>query len=390
MNDFVYENKTKVFFGKDKELLVGETLKKHGAKKVFICFGQGSVIKSGLLKKVEDTLTAAGLGFFEYGGICANPSKTHAVNGITEIKKHGCDFVLAIGGGSVIDEAKFIAAGALNGDVWDYYDGSADRELPSALGVAAVLTLPAAGSEGSTASVIRDEKTGVKYSIEADAIRPAFTFINPELCFTLPKSQIAYGASDILAHLMERYFSPEHNVAFTDGLLGGAMTAIMKAAGNVYGDNRNYGYWSEFCLMGLVAHNGMLDLGRSAQDWATHNIENTLLSGVYNIAHGAGLAVIFPAWLKFVANKNPEKILQFASGVMGAEGRGDTEVISGAINKLEDFYKSLNLSVTLSGLKIDADEVKKLAAELYPDTAVLGSYGRLGKSDIIEIIELAR
>ena len=389
MLDFIFEYKTELLFGKNKELLVGERVKNIGAKRVLICYGQASAKKSGLLDNIIDSLEQAKVKYFEYGGVRANPAKSHALAGIDFAKDNQIDFVLALGGGSVIDEAKCIAVGALHDNGWSFYENSIQSPT-KALPIGAVLTLPAAGSENSTASVIRDEKTGRKHSIHAECIRPRFAFINPELCFSLPKNQIANGSSDILAHLMERYFSPQDNVVISDKLLTGAMQGLFEIAQRVYNDNTNYDYWSELCLIGSLAHNDMLSLGREKQDWGCHSIENMLLSGIYNTAHGTGLAIIFPAWLKYVSKTKPSKVLQFAIEIMGAEGKTSEEIISNGIKKLERFYKSLNLPVTLAEINIAANDVKKLVSTYYKPNTVLGGYGELKISDIEKVIELAK
>ena len=391
MNDFIYANKTELVFGKDAELKVGERLQGFGAKRVLICFGQGSAEKSGLLQRIESQLKKHGIDYVKYGGICANPLKSHTLQGVQFAKDNHADFILAIGGGSVIDAAKCIAAGAVNTNVWNFYDGTqSEDELTHALPVGAVLTIPAAGSEGSTASVIRDEKSGKKYAVSAEVLRPAFAFINPELCKTLPPYQIANGVSDILAHLMERYFSPQEDIILTDKLLTGAMQAMFEIAPKLYKNPQSYTNWAQLCLLGTLAHNGMLDIGRDIQDWATHQIENTFLSGVYNIAHGAGLSIIFCAWLKTVANTKPKKILQFCSEVLHAGGKDSQEIIANGIRALESFYTSLNLPITLFDVQINADEVKKLVQSAYHEKTILGGYGRLTKNNILQLIETAR
>lgn len=259
-----------------------------------ICYGGGSVINSGLLKKITDALIKEKINFVEFSGISANPLKNHALKGIDFAKKNKVDFVLAIGGGSVIDTAKCIAAGAVNNNVWKFYQTEDDAvDLERALSLGVVLTIPAAGSEGSSGSVIRDEKTGIKYAIMAECLRPKFAFINPEYCFTLPKEQIANGASDILAHLLERYFSPQDNIMVTDKLLTAAMQAIIEISPKVYNDNTNYNYWSEFCLLGTLAHNGMLDMGRNIQDWASHIIKIIFYQVRITLHMGLGFQLYF-------------------------------------------------------------------------------------------------
>jgi alcohol dehydrogenase YqhD (iron-dependent ADH family) len=384
MKDFCYASKTEIIFGESSEDVIAEAIFKRGGRRVLVCYGQASAVKSGILERVLKALTARDVGFDLHGGISANPLLSHAMEGIDIAASHESDFVLAIGGGSVIDEAKFIAAGAKTADIWDYYTGKNGQAVTEALPIGVVLTLPAAGSEGSTHSVIRDDSNGEKFSLGAEVLRPAFAVVNPDYCLTLPREQIAFGASDILAHLMERYFSPQENVAFTDHLLAGAIRAMLEIAPKLYAEPKKRELWAEFCLIGTLAHNGMLDLGRPIQDWATHGIENKIVSGVYNLAHGAGLAILFPAWLKLVSKTKPKKIQQFALDVFGVSS------VSAAISKLEAFYKSLGLVLSLNAANINAEDAKTLAKEIFPRDVVLGGYGELNLDQILEIIELAK
>jgi len=306
MKNFEYFNHCEIVFGKRDEVEIAKKLKGFGAKNVFVLYGKSSVVKSGLLGRITDALTSAGIKHVAYGGVSANPLKEHADEGVTIAKKNKSDFILAVGGGSVIDAAKYIAVACVNDDAWDYFTIKAFIEEPKngALPIGAVLTLPAAGSETSNACVIKYGDT--KFSTKGNFIRPRFAFINPEYCYTLPKSQIGYGASDIFAHLLERYFCPQENVVGADRILEGAMRAMLEIAPKTFADNTNYDYWAEFCWLGTMAHNGMLCMGREVQDWGTHRIENKLLSGELDIAHGEGLAILFPAWMKLVAKRRPQ------------------------------------------------------------------------------------
>ena len=382
MENFTYQNKTKLIFGRNDESVIAAELKNHGAKKVLVHYGQNSIIKSGLLGRTKDALNKAGIKYIEFGGVKANPLRSHALEGITLAKQEKVDFILAIGGGSVIDSAKCIAVGAVNSKVWDFYTGK--KECIKALPVGVVLTIPAAGSENSRSTVIVDDKSGLKYSFGCEVLRPVFAVINPVICATLPKEQVAYGASDILAHLLERYFSPDPNIGLTDKILTGAIRQMFIVAPRAYADPTKYESMAEFCLIGTLAHNGMLALGRVNQDWGTHVIENKVLSGAHDVAHGAGLAVIFPAWLKHVAKTKPSKILQFANEVM------DEKTIDKGIAKLEAFYKSLGLETTLGGLGIKLDEARKFACIAFNKDTVLGEYGQLSFDDILKILEIAK
>ncbi|MDR1138840.1 MAG: iron-containing alcohol dehydrogenase [Clostridiales bacterium] len=389
MNDFVYHNKTKLVYGKGVENQIGQHILSFGASKVLIVYGQNSTIKSGLLDRVKKSLLDSGLDCVEFGGVVANPHKVHMLQGVDLAKSSGIDFVLGVGGGSVLDEAKAIAIGAVNDDVWHYFSVKT-QPLTKVLPIGAILTLPATGSENSTATVIRDADTGLKYDCGHDLLRPIIACVNPELMFTLPKVQIANGASDMLAHMLERYFSPQDNVVVTDNLLKAGIQSVFAIAPKLYTDNTNYQLWSEFCLLGTIAHNSMLSLGRTEQDWATHRIENLYLSGVHNIAHGTGLAIIFVAWLKHISNKRPHKILQFCKDVMLATGKTDRQIMDNGIFKLVEFYHSLDLPTSMSAINIDYQVVNHLVKDKFDNNSSLGSYGQLNAYDITTIFELAK
>jgi len=383
MQNFEYHNHCEIVFGKRDEKEIAKKLKEFGSKRVFVLYGQNSVVKSGLLKRITEALVEEGILYVSYGGVSANPLKEHADEGVEIAKHQEVDFILAVGGGSVIDAAKYIALAAVNDNAWEYFTKRAFIDEPeNVLPVGAVLTLPAAGSESSENTVIKFG--GTKFATGGWAFRPRFAFVNPELCFTLPKSQIGYGASDIFAHLLERYFSPQENVVGTDRLLEGAMLAMLEIAPKVYANNQSYEYWAEFCWLGTMAHNGMLCMGRDVQDWATHRIENKVISGVYDVAHGAGLAIIFPAWMKFVAKRKPAKIQQFAQKVMG------TKNIDAAIAGLETWFKSIGLPTRLSELNLDINGIKENAQKFFAKDVVLGGYGELSLQDILKVIDLAR
>lgn len=390
MKDFNYMNQTEIVFGRHKEERIGEYLQKAGAHKVLLCYGKNSVIRMGLLKKVIDSIVAANIQYIEFGGVSANPRKDHMLAGVKLAKESKIDYIIALGGGSVIDEAKAIAIGALNPDFWDLYQKGTGSETSEALPIAAILTIPAAGSESSTASVIRDQDSGIKYAVHSELIRPRLAFINPENCFTLPPEQIANGISDILAHLLERYFTPQNHVTFTDCLLEGAMRALINIAPKVYQNHENYDYWSELCLIGTLAHNGMLDMGRPEQDWGVHSIENKVLSGVYNLAHGAGLAILFPAWMRLVGNKRPERVAQFFRQVFDVKALSDQGVIDQGLLRLKSFYLSLGLAINLQSVGIKASEIKKIIPNVYQKDRQVGAYGKISIEEIYQIIDLAQ
>jgi len=389
MQNFIYDNSSKIIFGSNDEAVLASEIKNSGAKKVLIHYGKNSVAASGLLDRIKNALDKEKIDYIEFGGVSANPLKAYALQGVDVAVINKIDFVLAVGGGSVIDSAKLICAGAQNKNIWNYYTKEA-KGLTKALPLGVVLTIPAAGSECSPTSVIRDGETGAKYTLAHKCLISKFAFVNPEYCLTLPKEQIAYGASDILAHLLERYFSPERNVFVTDKLLSGAISAVFEIAPKVYKNPRDYQNMSEFCLLGTMAHNGMLALGRVVQAWESHPIEMAVCSGASNLAHGQGLAIIFPAWLKYMSKKRPEKVLQFARDVMCAKGKTNAEIMQNGIKKLEKFFVSLGLPVTLNEVGISVENAKKIVNSVFPKDVKLGGYGKLSIKDIENIVTLAK
>jgi alcohol dehydrogenase YqhD (iron-dependent ADH family) len=393
MNDFDYLAPTRHIFGRGAEKRVGEVLSSYGLKKALLHYGGQSVVGSGLLERVRGYLTAAGIQFAELGGVKPNPRLSLVYEGIDVVKNEGCDFILAVGGGSVIDSAKAIGAGYYyDGDVWELYETFTppERILP----VASVLTIPAAGSETSDGSVITNEGKQMKLGFGAKAFRPLVSFVNPELFFTLPKSQIANGVSDMIAHVFERYFTQTTHTDLTDSLCEATIKTIMKNGPKLIGDPTDYDAWAEIGFAGSFAHVGLLGMGR-AEDWATHNIEHEL-SAIYDIAHGAGLAILFPAWMKYVYNENVPMFLQFAVNVMGVPSgfRDPDTAIADAIDRLQTFYKRMGLATTLTEIGIEGDKLETMAKKatfVYygkPEQPQ-GSFKTLYWQDVLEIYKLA-
>jgi len=376
MNNFIYANKCEIMFGDLAEAKIAEAISCHGAKMVMVVYGGGSVRKSGVLDKVLDGLKNAGIKFIEFGGVCANPLINHCNVGVDIARTKGVDFVLAVGGGSVIDAAKYIAVGACsNQDVEKMFKN--DKGAIKALKIGTVLTLPAAGSECSRASVVRCEESGEKFSMSSDAIRPTFAYINPRHCMTLPREQIANGASDIVAHMLERFFSPQTDVTVTDELLLGGIKALVNVASRLYNNPQSYEFWAEFCLIGTLAHNGWLSVGRDSQDWATHKIENKLLSGIHNIAHGQGLAILFPAWMQHNMSKHSQRFNHLFSETFD-------------INGWRGFFRSLGLAQTLSEVGIDVNKVQADAKKVFPKGTILGAFSQTSQDDILAILEICK
>ncbi|HHY09019.1 MAG TPA: iron-containing alcohol dehydrogenase, partial [Firmicutes bacterium] len=296
--------------------------------------------------------------------------------------------ILAVGGGSVIDSAKAIAIGVpYEGDVWDFFAGKAEAEETLPVGV--VLTIPAAGSEASTSSVLTNEEGWLKRGYGSEILRPKFALMNPELTYSLPPYQTACGVADMMAHVLERYFTNEKEVGLTDQLCEGTLRAIMAEAPRVLKDPKHYGARANIMWAGTLAHNGLLGTGRS-EDWASHNIEHEL-SGIYDIAHGAGLAIVFPAWMQYVYHHNKERFLQFAVRVFGVEQNfaDPDETILEGIKRLKGFFKAIGLPTTLKEAAIPADRLEEMAAKCTADdTQTVGGLIPLDQRDVLAIYKL--
>lgn len=393
MQTFQICTPTNLVFGKRTQHQIGELIKPH-ATKVLLHYGGGSVKNNGLYDDTKKSLAAADIPFVELGGVVPNPRLTLVNEGIALCKKEGVDLILAIGGGSAIDSGKAIAAGVCyDGDVWDLYEGKA--VATKALPVATILTIPAAGSEMSLSSVITNEEKGRKKGLSSDALRPVVSIVNPEYFTTLPKNQIGNGVADILSHIFERYFTNTVNCDITDGMCESILKTVMKNALLVINDHTNYEAWAEVGLGGIIAHNNWLGIGR-AQDWATHDMEHEL-SAFNDVAHGAGLAVLTPAWMKYVYKENINMFVQFAVNVMGVTQhsyRDPEAIVLEGIRRLEDFFTKMGMVLTLDELGIPEsafeDMAKKATGEFYGKETGLGSFKRLNWQDVLEIYKLCK
>ena len=392
MLNFNYYNRTRIIFGKNEHKDVGSFID-SSVKKVLFHFGGQSIKKSGVYEEVINSLKTNGIEYVELGGVKPNPRVSLVREGIELCRKENVDFILAVGGGSVIDSAKAIAIGVnYEGDVWDFYANGA--KIEKALPVATILTIPAAGSESSTGSVITNEEEQLKLACGDELLRPIFSIINPELYFTLPQNQIANGVSDIMSHIMERYFTNTTNTDLTDGLCETTLKTVMKNGLILKKDNKNYDAWAEIGFAGNIAHNGLLGLGRE-QDWASHDIEHEL-SAIYDVAHGAGLSVITLAWMKYVYKTNLSMFVQFAVNVMGVEGnfRDQDAIALEGINRLKEFYIKMGLPVTLKELGIDESNLEIMAKKATNFTngkeALLGGFKKLNWEDVLAIYNLAK
>lgn len=391
MNNFTFWSPTKFVFGRDTEQHTAELVAEFGGKKVLIVYGGGSVVRSGLLDRVTATLDAAGIGHVALGGVKPNPTDDKVYEGIDLARRENVDFILAVGGGSVIDTAKAIAAGALyDGDFWDFYCGKCNVKKAIPLGV--VLTIPAAGSEGSGNSVITKLDGRQKLSIRTDSeLRPRFAVMDPVLTFTLPPYQTACGIVDMLAHIFERYFSNTDGCEVTDRVAEGLMVAVMHESHKVIVRPDDYDARANIMWAGTLAHNGLCGTGR-AEDWASHFMEHEL-SALYDVAHGAGLAVVFPAWLTYVVRTNPGKIAVWAERVMNVtrDGRDDTAVALDGIACLKDFYRAIGMPVTLGELGVPDADIDALVTNVHRHKGnEIGQYVKLSPDDTRAIYMLMR
>lgn len=388
MQNFTFHNPTKIIFGRGTEADVGAEVAAI-SKKVLLHFGGGSIKASGLYDRVSASLKAAGVAWIELGGVKPNPRLSLVQEGVRLCKQHGLGFILAVGGGSVIDSAKAIAMGAvIDGDVWDFYLGKGAPK--AALPIGTILTIPAAGSESSTGTVITNEAGWLKRAVNSELLYPRFSILNPELAMTLPPFQIACGATDILAHLMERYFTNVAHVAFTDRLIEATMKTVIAVAPTVLANPRDYDAMAELMWAGTIAHNNLLNTGRVG-DWGSHDIEHEI-SGIYDVAHGAGLAVVFPAWMKYVLTHDVDRFVQWAVRVWNVElDVFDQEATARAgIARLEAFFHALGLGTTLPSLGITDDRIAEMATKSTDgDVRSIGNFVKLDSKAVAEILRLA-
>ena len=393
MQNFTFSQPTVCLFGNESEKALKEQLKKRGVRKVLFHYGGGSIKKNGVYDMVVKVLKELELEFFELGGVQPNPRVSLVRKGIEICRDKGIDFILAVGGGSAIDSAKGIAVGVkFDGDIWDMYIGKASlselKELPLPVGV--VLTIPAAGSESSVSSVISNDDGLMKRDIGTELIIPVFAVLNPEYTFSLPPYQVACGCSDIMAHMFERYFTLEKNVDVTDRQLEANMRSMLHFSKLAQNFPNDYNIKAEVMWAGTIAHNDMLSCGRIG-DWASHQIEHEL-SAIYDIYHGEGLSIVFPAWMRYSWKDDPPRFEQFFRRVFDVDyAMGNPErVINEGIHRLECYYKSLGLPVRLSDVKIGEDRLREMADKcvMYRDGAI-GNFKKLTADDIYNIYRLA-
>ncbi len=389
MENFTFYSPTFFAFGKDSESQAGDLIKRFGGSKVLIHFGGNSAKRSGLLDRVESSLKGAGIPFVSLGGVKPNPRSGLVYEGIELCKKEKVDFILAVGGGSVIDSAKAIAAGVVyDGDFWDFYMG---KPIEKALPIGTVLTIAAAGSEGSPDSVITKEDGMFKRGASGNAIRPKFSILNPALTQTLPPHQTAAGITDIMAHLYERYLTNSKEVEVTDRLIEALLLTMKHEGPRVIADPNNYEARANIMWAGMMAHNNSCGVGRS-QDWNSHNIEHEL-SALYDCAHGAGLAVTMPAVFKYVMKHDVNRFAKVATRVWGCQMDFDHPEVTAleGINAFQSFLVSIGMPKNFAELGAKEEDIPKLVDVLCNGDGRTGSisgFVTLSKEDCTKIYQM--
>lgn len=391
-NNFVYYNPTKVVFGRDAEEQTGQLIKSFGGSRVLIHYGGKSAVKSGLIDRVKDILEREGLFYVELGGVVPNPHLSLIYEGIKLCKENRIDFILAVGGGSVIDSAKAIGYGLANeGDVWDLF-----RHVKKAEGcypIGSILTIAAAGSETSNSCVITKEDEGRKRAYDDDVSRPKFAIMNPMLTLTLPPYQTASGCTDIMMHTMERYFTKGETLEITDAISEAVMRTVMANAEILQDDPQNYNAREEVMWIGSLSHNSLTGCGNDGGDFSCHMIEHEL-GGMFDVTHGAGLAAIWPSWARYCLDSTPGRFSRFARNVMGVTSILDDKAAGlEGIRRMEDFYHRIGMPTTLKELGIEPtdEQIRELARETMKAAGgQQGSARVLHEDDVVEILNMAK
>ena len=389
MDNFSFYSPTYFEFGKDTEKEAGKLVKRFGGSKVLIHYGGGSVIRSGLLGRVQTSLAKEGIGHVELGGVMPNPRDGLVYEGIEICRREGVDFILAVGGGSAMDSAKAIAAGAVyDGDFWDFYQGKAVEE---ALPLGTVLTIAAAGSEGSEGTVITKEDGMFKRPAGGDVLRPKFSILNPELTQTLSAYQTACGITDIFAHLYERYMTNTTDVDATDRLIEALMLNLIKEGPRAIANPDDYGARANLMWTGMAAHNNSVGVGRS-HDWASHMIEHEL-SAEYDVAHGAGLAVVMPAVMEYNLHHNVMRFAQAAVRVWGCQMdfENPENTARAGIKAFREYLVSIGMPQTFVEIGAREEDIEKMAHRaVYGDggKGTLGGFVSLDQNDIEKIYRM--
>jgi hypothetical protein len=386
MKNFDFQCKTRLIFGENsvkglKNMISGNY------KNILLHYGGGSIKKYGLYNQVIQILGKENVNVFELSGVEPNPKLSLVKEGIKISRENNIDLILAVGGGSVIDSAKAIGIGAkYEEDVWDFFTGKAEPKESLPVGV--ILTIPATGSETSTGSVITNEDGLYKRSLRSNEMRPVFAIMDPKLTLTLPDKQTFAGIMDMLSHIFERYFTNTPNVDFIDHMSEGAMKSIIKNAYALKKDPQNYNARSEIMLAGTIAHNGVLGIGRE-EDWASHKIGHEI-GALYGETHGVTLAIVFPAWMKYVYKVDIDRFVRFATKVfdVSAEGKNKNEIVLEGIGKFEDFLHRIGLPTSFIEGNLPTDKFE-LMADKATEEGPIGSFKKLFKEDVVNIYKLA-
>lgn len=388
MNNFQFYSPTEFVFGKDTENECGKYVKKYGGTKVLIHYGGGSAVKSGLIDRVSQSLEAEGIEFVLLGGVQPNPRDTKIYEGIELCRKENVDFILSVGGGSCIDSSKAIALGVpYDGDFWDFY--GTGKLVEKALPIGTVLTIAAAGSEGSGATVVTKEEGMLKRDCCSDLLRSKFSILNPALTQTLPAYQTACGATDIMAHVFERYFTNTSDVEITDRLCEAVLLTMINETPKVIANPDDYQARANIMWAGTVAHNDIVGVGRD-QDWNSHGIEHEL-SGLYDCAHGAGLAVIMPSWMEFVYKHNPMRFAQMATRVFGCQmdfENPEKTAVQG-IACFRKFLKSIGMPINFEELGAKEEDIPVLVEKFGLGDGKTGGFVALSSEDVASIYKIA-
>lgn len=391
MNGFNFHVPTEIIFGKGAELQAGSKLKSLGKKNILIIYGGGSALKSGLIEKVENSLREEGLNFITIGGVKPNPMLSFVRKAIQTAKENSVDFVLAVGGGSVIDTAKAVSHGLANpdDDVWQFFTG--EKKVQGTIGIGSVLTISAAGSETSDSCVITNDDGLIKKGLNTQFNRPVFTLMNPENTYSLPAYQIACGVVDIMMHTMERYFTKSEGNALTDQIAESLIRVTVEKGKIAMEDSHNYDAMSELMWCGSLSHNGITGLG-AVGDWAVHQMGHEL-SGLYDVAHAAALSSIWDSWAKYVYKEKPSRFAKYAKNISHIDIENDEEAALAAIEKTESFFKSINMPTSLSDLRIGklSDEDLRIMANrcAWQGKRTVGQFKTLGAEDIYQIYKMA-
>lgn len=400
MRDFTFYSPTEFVFGRGMTDSTGEKLAEKGFKRAFLVYGRGSVVRNGTLDRVKKSLESSGIVYDELGGVRPNPEIHEVREGIEKARAFQPDCMLAIGGGSCIDCAKAIAIGVpYDGDVWDFFEGKAT--VKACVPVTCVLTIPAAGSEGSSSAVVSDDEQDKKLGMNSELFRPVVTIMDPELTFTLPPYQTGAGVTDMIAHICERYFSGVGPVPVTDNIATGLIRAIIQSAKHLLDNPQDYEARANIMWAGTLAHNDIAGCGRSlnpaarAGGWESHGLEHALSALDPKVTHGAGLAVIMPAWMRYVWKEDPTRFLSFAHEVFGMDPADSSneaieETVLGAINALQQFFADQSMPTTLTELGFTPDDVDALTENVLAAKGnPFGCFKTLGEEDVKAIYNSA-